>query len=84
MPTRFVFDFPPEVEAKRVPVLTAIRQATAQRTLAAVQEALELSSKWLQEHPEDFAVLDAGSDLTRLEEAILRTQAAHPLIGSTS
>ncbi|MBV9849743.1 MAG: hypothetical protein JO250_08745 [Armatimonadetes bacterium] len=79
MPTRFVFEFPPEVEVKRGPVLAAIRQATAQRTLAAVQEALELSSEWLTEHPEDFAVLDAGSDLTRLEEAILRTQQAAPV-----
>lgn len=44
MPTRFVFEFPPEIEAKQGPVLTAIRQATAERTLAAVQRALGLSS----------------------------------------
>ena len=74
MPTKFVFEFPPEVEAERAPVLVAIRRATAERTLAAVQEALELSSEWLAQHPEDFAVLDAGSDLTRLEQAMLLTR----------
>ena len=78
----YQFDFSPEVQALRKPILSAIRQATAKRTLSAVQEALRLSALWLQQHPEDYAILDVGSDLTRLEEALLQTQAARLLVGS--
>ena len=74
MATKFRFEFPPDVQALREPVLEAIRDAMFHGELADVQKALELSSEWLAQHPEDFAVLDAGSDLTRLEQAMLMTR----------
>ncbi len=73
MSTTVQFQFPPEVQAYRAGVLIAIRRATADRTLAAVQEAQRLSAAWLSEHPEDYAVWDAGGTLSLLEDALLTT-----------
>ena len=70
------FVFPPEIQAQREPLLDAMRHAMFHGELAEVQDVLKRMADWLAEHPEDFVIWDAGSDLTRLEEALLRTQEA--------
>ena len=75
-PAKFQFEFPPEIQTQREPLLDAVRHAMFHGELAEVQDVLRRMADWLAEHPEDYAIWDAGSDLTRLEEAILRTQEA--------
>lgn len=62
--------FPPEIQAEREPVLAAMDRAMDERTGEAVNEARRLAGAWLARHPEDFAVLDAGSAISMLDDAL--------------
>ncbi len=66
----FQFEFPPDVQAEREPVLRALGRAMAERTVEAVREAQTLASAWLTRHPEDYAVWDAGEPVAMLADAL--------------
>ena len=66
----FRFEFPPEVQAEREPVLRALDRAMAERTVEAVRAAQTLASAWLTRHPEDYAVWDAGEPIAMLADAL--------------
>jgi len=66
----FRFEFPPEVQAEREPVLRALDRAMAERTPEAVREAQRLARAWLTRHPEDYVVWDAGEPIAMLADAL--------------
>ena len=67
---KWQLEFPPKVQAEREPVLAALDRAMDEATREAVNEARRLAGTWLARHPEDFAVLDAGSDISMLDDAL--------------
>lgn len=68
--SRWQLEFPPEIQAQREPILAALDRAMAERTVEAVQEAQALASAWLGQHPEDFAIWDAGEPIAMLADAL--------------
>ena len=66
----FRFEFAPEVQAEREPVLRALDRAMSERTAEAVSQAQALASAWLTRHPEDYAVWDAGEPVAMLADAL--------------
>jgi hypothetical protein len=64
------FEFPPEVQAEREPILAALDRAMEERTVEAVTQAQTLAGKWLYRHPEDYAIWDAGEPIAMLADAL--------------
>jgi len=64
------FEFPPDVQAEREPVLAAMDYAMSERTVEAVREAQILASAWLARHPEDYAIWDGGEPIAMLADAL--------------
>ena len=64
------FEFPPEVQAEREPILAALDRAMTERTVEAVAEAQTLAGEWLYRHPEDYAIRDAGEPIAMLADAL--------------
>ena len=68
--TEWQFEFPPDVQAEREIVLTAMDRAMTERSPEAVREAGALAWAWVARHPEDYAVWDAGEPIAMLAEAM--------------
>ena len=64
------FEFPPEIQAEREPILAAMDYAMSERTVEAVREAQTLASAWLARHPEDYAIWDGGEPIAMLADAL--------------
>jgi hypothetical protein len=67
---KWQLEFPPEVQAKREPVLAAQVRAMNEGTAEAVREAQELALAWLVCHPEDLVMWDAGEPVAMLADAL--------------
>ena len=72
---KWQFEFPPEIQAEREPILAALDRAMDERTIEAVREAQTLAGEWLARHPEDFAVWDAGEPIAMLADAFASMEA---------
>lgn len=75
MKVEWQFEFPPEVQAEREPILAALDRAMSERTAEACREAQMLAGEWLHRHPEDYAVWDAGEPIAMLADAIAFVEA---------
>ena len=69
------FEFPPDVQAEREPILEAQVRAMRERTVEAVREAQELALAWLARHPEDLVMWDAGEPIAMLADAFASMEA---------
>ena len=75
MKTEWQFEFPPEVQAEREPILAALHRAMRERTAEACLEAQTLAGEWLARHPEDLTIWDAGEPIAMLADAIAWVEA---------
>ena len=66
----FQFEFPPDVQAEREPVLRALDRAMYEAMPEAVHEAQSVCAAWLERHPDDYAVWDAGEPVAMLADAL--------------
>ena len=72
---KWQFEFPPEIQAEREPILAALDRAMSERTAEACLEAQTLAGEWLARHPEDLIIWDAGEPIAMLADAIAWTEA---------
>lgn len=79
MGIEFQYEFPPEIEQERAALRAAIEKALEENTLPAIQVAQERLRAWLQKHPEDLVMWDAGEPLALTEDA-LRAEAPTPAL----
>jgi hypothetical protein len=82
MANRFQFEFALELQPKREPILQDVRAAACGGTLAAVQAAQARLSAWLELHPDDYGLWDAGEPLALLVGALQVAAATASKAGS--
>ena len=80
MAIEFQFEFPPEIQAEREVLFREIHEAMVERSLASIQAVQCRMAEWLQKHPEDYAIWDAGEPLAKLEDALLFMEQQKPAI----
>lgn len=73
-----------EVQAEREVVFAALERAMRERTPEAVREAGALAWAWVAQHPEDYAVWDAGEPVAMLAEAMNITRIREPKTAALS
>lgn len=60
----------PATEAQREKAFQALERAMSDRTQGTVQTGLTLARAWLVDHPNDWAMRDAGEPVTMLADAL--------------
>ncbi|HZP80312.1 MAG TPA: hypothetical protein VFB21_01620 [Chthonomonadaceae bacterium] len=70
MDREFQYEFPPEIEPERAALRAVIEKALEENTLPAIQAAQKQLRAWLQKHPEDLVMWDAGEPLALTEDAL--------------
>lgn len=70
----FRFDFPDEVVEERTRVFDKINDLLAAQRVDAVEEALSLHRRWVEQYPDDYVALDTGGHMVMYYEALLATQ----------
>ncbi len=73
----FQFTFTEDVERERIALRTVLLDALTQNTLPAIQSAQNQLREWLQKHPEDYGMRDAGEPLALTEDALLAEAREH-------
>ncbi len=78
MTSNFTFVFSEEIQREREALQQTIREAVAKGTLESVRSAQEKLRAWLEAHPDDYVLWDAGESLALLADA-LQEQETEPV-----
>lgn len=76
MASKFKFEFPADLQREREAVFQIVREAVAEGSLETVRAAQERLSDWLELHPDDYTLWDAGEPLALLADALQAQQPA--------
>ena len=69
----FRFDFPPQMLAEREQIVADILRLMTEDTPTAIREACRMHNAWMDKYPNDYVMLDLGSSLWMLADAIEAT-----------
>jgi len=69
----FRFDFPPQMLAEREQIVAEILRLMTEDVPTAIREACRMHNAWMDRYPNDYVILDLGSSLWMLADAIEAT-----------